>query len=169
MRVLTVIAAGASSQAPVLRRRSSDAVTPISERRTTIGPSSSAEMKVASHPRLDPQVSCAVYAKSGRVFARVDAGKSADAADLDLDLDLGMSLLAADSGVFLAGTQMRLGIDYLVSSNATLCFGEEGNECFVVEFDEESSSGGDAIGKMLMQGMAAGASADVRDALKDKI
>ena len=124
-------------------------------------------MKVASHPRLDPQVSCAVYAKSGRVFARVDAGKSADAADLDLDL--GMSLLAADSGVFLAGTQMRLGIDYLVSSNATLCFGEEGNECFVVEFDEESSSGGDAIGKMLMQGMAAGASADVRDALKDKM
>ena len=167
MRVLTVIAAGASSQTPVLRRRSSDAVTPISERRTTIGPSSSAEMKVASHPRLDPQVSCAVYAKSGRVFARVDAGKSADAADLDLDL--GMSLLAADSGVFLAGTQMRLGIDYLVSSNATLCFGEEGNECFVVEFDEESSSGGDAIGKMLMQGMAAGASADVRDALKDKM
>jgi len=165
MRVLTVIAAGASSQTPVLRRRSSDAVTPISERRTTIGPSSSAEMKVASHPRLDPQVSCAVYAKSGRVFARVDAGKSADAADLDM----GMSLLAADSGVFLAGTQMRLGIDYLVSSNATLCFGEEGNECFVVEFDEESSSGGDAIGKMLMQGMAAGASADVRDALKDKM
>jgi hypothetical protein len=168
MRVSTVIAAGASSQTPVLRRRSSDAVTPISERRTTIGPSSSAEMKVASHPRLDPQVSCAVYAKSGRVFARVDAGKSADAADA-ADLDLGMSLLAADSGVFLAGTQMRLGIDYLVSSNATLCFGEEGNECFVVEFDEESSSGGDAIGKMLMQGMAAGASADVRDALKDKM
>ena len=168
MRVSTVIAAGASSQTPVLRRRSSDAVTPISERRTTIGPSSSAEMKVASHPRLDPQVSCAVYAKSGRVFARVDAGKSADAADA-ADLDLGMSLLAADSGVFLAGTHMRLGIDYLVSSNATLCFGEEGNECFVVEFDEESSSGGDAIGKMLMQGMAAGASADVRDALKDKM
>ena len=168
MRVSTVIAAGASSQTPVLRRRSSDAVTPISERRTTIGPSSSAEMKVASHPRLDPQVSCAVYAKSGRVFARVDARKSADAADA-ADLDLGMSLLAADSGVFLAGTQMRLGIDYLVSSNATLCFGEEGNECFVVEFDEESSSGGDAIGKMLMQGMAAGASADVRDALKDKM
>ena len=168
MRVSTVIAAGASSQTPVLRRRSSDAVTPISERRTTIGPSSSAEMKVASHPRLDPQVSCAVYAKSGRVLARVDAGKSADAAAA-ADLDLGMSLLAADSGVFLAGTQMRLGIDYLVSSNATLCFGEEGNECFVVEFDEESSSGGDAIGKMLMQGMAAGASADVRDALKDKM
>jgi len=126
-------------------------------------------MKVASHPRLDPQVSCAVYAKSGRVFARVDAGKSADADADDLILDLGMSQLAADSGVFLAGTQMRLGIDYLVSSNATLCFGEEGNECFVVEFDEESSSGGDAIGKMLMQGMAAGASADVRDALKDKM
>jgi len=169
MRVLTVIAAGASSQTPVLRRQSSDAVTPISERRTTVGPSSSAEMKVASHPRLDPQVSCAVYAKSGRVFARVDAGKSADADADDLILDLGMSQLAADSGVFLAGTQMRLGIDYLVSSNATLCFGEEGNECFVVEFDEESSSGGDAIGKMLMQGMAAGASADVRDALKDKM
>lgn len=114
-------------------------------------------------------MSCAVYAKSGRVFARVDAGKSADADADDLILDLGMSQLAADSGVFLAGTQMRLGIDYLVSSNATLCFGEEGNECFVVEFDEESSSGGDAIGKMLMQGMAAGASADVRDALKDKM
>ena len=64
---------------------------------------------------------------------------------------------------------MRPGVDYLVSANSTLCFGEDGGECFVVEFEEEGSSGGDAMSKMLMQGMAAGASQDVRDALKDKM
>ena len=84
---------------------------------------------------------------------------------------LSLSLLAAESGVFLEGTQMRMDVDYLVSANAVISFGEVGNECFVVEFEEPSpgSSGGDAVGKMLMQGMAAGASKDVREALKDKL
>ena len=156
---------GSVAPSPVLRRQKSNAATPISSEKLTISPSAGANIKIDEHPNLLADVSCAVFVKSSRVFARVDnAGQAGDD-------ELGLSLLTVNSGVFLEGSQMRMGVEYLVSPNAVISFGEEGNECFVVEFEEDSSgsSGGDAMSKLLMQGMAAGASKDVREALEDKL
>ena len=153
---------------PVLRRRASNATSPISSEKLTIAPkngSTNATIQIDGHPRLSSDVCCSVFMKSSRVFARVEkgGGESVD--------DLGLSLLAADTGVFLEGTQMRMGVDYLVSANGVISFGEEGNECFVVEFEEQirAAGGEDAVSKLLMRGMAAGASKDVREALEDKL
>ena len=162
------VVVSSASRLPVLRRLASNAVTPISSERLTIAPrngGTKATIQIDDHPSLSSDVCCAVFTKSSRVFARVGKG-SEEAVD-----GLSLSLLAAESGVFLEGTQMRMDVDYLVSANAVISFGDVGNECFVVEFEEPSpgSSGGDAVGKMLMQGMAAGASKDVREALKDKL
>lgn len=156
------------SPSPVLRRRASNATSPISSEKLTIAPKNGgtrATIKIDDHPSLSSDICCAIFMKSSRVFARVEKG-----GEEGVD-DLGLPLLATDSGVFLEGTQMRMGVDYLVSANGVISFGEEGNECFIVEFEEQSpaASGGDAVSKMLMQGMAAGASKDVREALEDKL
>lgn len=59
------------------------------------------------------------------------------------------------------------GVSYLLAPKAHLAFGEVENK-YEVDF-EETNTGGTAMFEMLMQGMTAKASDDVRDQMKDRI
>ena len=82
--MLQTLVFASASQPPVLRRASDATTSTISEQKLRIGPSSSTHP--VAHPKLADDVICAVYMKSARIFARVDAGAAAEAADDDLGL-----------------------------------------------------------------------------------
>jgi DNA-binding IclR family transcriptional regulator len=68
------------------------------------------------------------------------------------------------SGCFINGTEARSGVRYVLGVGSRLAFGSAAAGDYVVAFTE--SSGANPLVSMLMDGLAAGASPDVRDALK---
>jgi len=158
----------ASAAPPALRHTATGKRVEIPENvPVTIATSPSATIQIAEHPKLS-HMSCSVYMKASRLFARVDDVSVARSSDDTDDSGLGLGLLTADSHVYLEGSQMRLGVDYMVSPDATLRFGEVDGEGLVAEFDE-AERGDDGLSRMLLQGMASTASQSVREALNDKL
>ena len=124
----------------------------------TIGSSRDASIQV-SHEKILPQ-HCAISIRSGRLFCRCNVDQ-VQGDDDGLGLGLGVP-----THVYMEGSQLRAGVDYMVPPNAKICFGEDGGvEYVIAEFDEASSSGQEAMSEMLMKGMASKGSKDVQDAL----
>lgn len=100
---------------------------------------------VAEHARLE--------FRSGRLFCT-----ALHAADPDA--------LLSPTATWLAGSELRPGVAYMVAPGGTLSFGVEGANALTAEFEE--AGGGGAMAEMLMKGMAAGSTnAEVKDRLKD--
>ena len=92
-----------------------------------------------------------VFPKNGRIFCRALLGEDDDA-----------SSLHADTYTWLVpGTQLRPGVDYLLSPGAQLAFGGEDANVATVSFDAPEGGGAGAMGA-LMDAMLAGASDEVK-------
>ena len=127
----------------------------------TVGSAKNASIKVMHEKILHEH--CAIRLKSGRLFCRCTIDQADDDA---LGLNIG---IPSDTHVYLEGSQLRGGVDYMVPPNAKICFGENDSiEYVIAEFEEVSGSGQEAMSEMLMKGMVSGGSKDVQDALKDK-
>lgn len=127
----------------------------------TVGSAKNAGIQVM-HEKILPE-HCSIRLKSGRLFCRC----SVDQMDDDgFGLNVG---IPSDTHVYLEGSQLRGGVDYMVPPNAKICFGEDNSlEYVIAEFEEVSGSGQEAMSEMLMRGMVSSGSKDVQDALKDK-
>jgi hypothetical protein len=90
--------------------------------------------------------------KGGRLFCTALSAKDPDD-------------LFSSTATWIEGIELRPGVAYMCSSNATLCFGLPGSNTLKAEF-EESNSGG-AMADMLMKGMASQASKEVQERLND--
>lgn len=75
-----------------------------------------------------------------RVFCRVLAGNPED--------------LRSKTAVWLEKTELRSGVDYMLSPGAKLSFGTLGENIVRIEFDEDAESGG--LAEMMMNAMAQG-------------
>ena len=91
--------------------------------------------------------------KGGRVYCTALAGKPGD--------------FMADTFTWvMPDTQLRGGVDYLISPGAELSFGELGSNLLKVDFAE--AGGNSAMVDMLMKGMAQTGSAEVRKMLDER-
>lgn len=114
------------------------------------------------HEKILPE-HCAIRLKSGRLFCRCTVEEMEDDG---LGLHVGFPV---DTYVYLEGSQLRGGVDYMIPPNAKICFGEDNSlEYVIAEFEEVSGSGQEAMSEMLMKGMVSGGAKDVQDALEDK-
>lgn len=109
------------------------------------------------------QEHCTIRLKSGRVFCRCDA------TDTLQDDDLGAGLIPADTHVYIKGSQLRQGVDYMVPPDSRIYFGEDnGVEYVIAEFEENAGNGQEVqISEMLMKGMASQGNKKVQDVIND--
>lgn len=125
----------------------------------TVGSAKTATIQI-NHKDICPE-HCIISLRSGRVFCRCVGNDDAPKVD-------DLLMVPADTNVYMEGSQLREGVDYLVPPNGKIYFGENnGIEYVIAEFDEVSGSGQEAMSEMLMKGMASTGSKDVRDALDD--
>jgi hypothetical protein len=68
---------------------------------------------------------------------------------------------SSKSYTWLEDTELRCGVDYMLSPGSKLYFGEAGNNMVRVEFDEGAEGGG--MAQMMMSAMAQGANEEIRD------
>jgi len=91
--------------------------------------------------------------KSGRLFCTALSAKDPDN-------------FLSSTATWVEGIELRPGVAYMCSSNATLCFGVPGSNTIIIAEFEESNSGG-AMADMLLKGMASQASEEVQARLND--
>lgn len=84
--------------------------------------------------------------KGGRMYCRVLAGNAED--------------LSSKTAVWLEGSELRCGVDYMLTPGAQLSFGVQGENVVRIEFDEGVEGGG--IAQMMMNVMAQGVRSLVR-------
>ena len=105
------------------------------------------------HPAVAPQ-HAQLIKKGAQVFLLPLTGRDEDA----------LATWSGRSGCFINGTEARSGVRYVLGNGSRLAFGSDTAGDYVVNFTE--SSGANPLVSLLMDGLAAGASPDVRDALK---
>jgi hypothetical protein len=88
-----------------------------------------------------------VIQRGGRVFCRALAGDPND-------------LKSHTRTWILPDTELRAGVDYMLTPGAEVSFGEKGGNVVIVEFEEGGSGG---IAQVMMGAMSQGASSAVRD------
>jgi hypothetical protein len=90
--------------------------------------------------------------KGGRLFCTALSAKDQDN-------------MLSPTATWIEGNELRPGVNYMVSPNATLSFATAGSNTLIAEFEEGSGSG--AMADMLMKGMASQASKEVQERLND--
>lgn len=73
--------------------------------------------------------------------------------------------MLSSTATWLEGTELRLGVNYMVAPGSTLNFGSADGNALVAEFEEAGGAGG--MADMLMKGMASQASKEVQEQLKN--
>eukprot|EP00892_Ulva_mutabilis_P001823 jgi/Ulvmu1/11641/UM008_0045.1 len=113
----------------------------------TVGTSDTCSVQI---PQTDGNVAAMhaeLFTRGARVFCRPLVGEADD--------------LKAHSYTWLFESELRPGVDYMLSPAASLSFGAQGDNTVVVDFEENSE--GSAMSRMMMGAMASGASEEVRD------
>lgn len=96
--------------------------------------------------------------RGGRVYLAAAAPAAAD--------DGGS--LAPLAAVWIDGVQARAGVSYLCGAATRVTLAADGGDAaFTVTYDVADGAGGDAVAALAAAALAAGASEDVREALKD--
>ena len=72
--------------------------------------------------------------------------------------------ILSSTATWLEGTELRLGVNYMVAPGSKLTFGTADGNALVAEFEEGGGAGG--LADMLMKGMASQASKEVQEKLQ---